>query len=1155
MGPRAADRHQAEAAAEAARVAKQDEERVRALQAEAQRLQKQEEERARLQKLQEEETERTEQLIREETERRVREETEKLMQVEMERLVQEETERIAREEAEAELRQMAKEEERKRHVEAERVEAERKETERRAKEEDEKREKEAAERSASEEAARKAKEEEERKTREEAAKREADRKAKEEGDKKAEAAKRAKEEAEAKAKEESEKKASEKRAKEEAKAREKAEKEAEKKAKEEERAREKALKKEGKKKEAEKKEEEKREQERKEADRRAKEDKKAKDDADRLAREESEKAEKVKADRAAEFLAKSKAKEEANRKALADKIDASESLVFFDSQISGEKTPEMALKAVGMKNPHLRRMQDGRRASVSRVVPIEVDSDEALSSDEEGQLALNGPSSKIEEGASQTGSRISGVADEAADGQALERTSKSEQQNNDDKELEDLLGNPFVGGNKIRIKLKNFEDSSSDDENVVASGDSKRLKETRSSGAPKAAGGGGGGGLLAKPPAGGGALSAAPGAGSRRRKPLQSAEKSNEAAVVDPLASAAKTEQPSADAFGASFAFPPADAFGSAFPPADSFGSGFPASEAKVAPVPAPAPAPASSESASVAASFPDSFVPSFPDSGAAFGSFPPPDNFVASFPPAENFVASFPPADSFVASFPAAVESSANSNNDESTKAARPLPPATVPQPPPPRSAGSVEAAKSQERVPVAELKEIFSNSSAKARRFPALPEEELFADRHSVTTSLRCTEMIGGAIHLLDVKTVRLFLQVGLNPESQVEESHESWGRPLLVAGRTWLNLRRESQGAEEVKVVWKHTLGSVNRVAQIKEIVAICKLLLLKGAVVSPDILSIAQELKGAFGDSRFLELVTGFPTRNELESILTFPPAPKTEEESVVRSHLTKTAETLKTEHAKSTDPRIAAEAEKEYAKKLKKLPRAVVKKHLNNRIKPLLSPLLRPAEQCFCVCAVFDVIGVLNYVNRKGANVNEQIEAWGAGIKHRMTPLEVMCKFWVHSDGVETRKVLVFFVEYSRDVAESDCIEALSALLQSGAEVTQLAKELALDKGPLLKTLLEEKKIPKQALKKKEDSAADAATSPAPAAAEATEEPKRKFKFGKDKGEGKEKKERSKLTFGRSKTVPIEAGGEKAKGGRPTAAAAVGAADDESGSSD
>ncbi len=241
--------------------------------------------------------------------------------------------------------------------------------------------------------------------------------------------------------------------------------------------------------------------------------------------------------------------------------------------------------------------------------------------------------------------------------------------------------------------------------------------------------------------------------------------------------------------------------------------------------------------------------------------------------------------------------------------------------------------------------------------------------------------------------------------------------------------------------------------------------------------------------------------------------------------------------------------------------MKKLPRAVVKKHMNNRIKPLLSPLLRPAEQCFCVCAVFDVIGVLNYVRRKGVNVNDPVEAWGSGISQRLTPLEVMCKFWVHSDTAESRKVLVFLSEYSRQVIESDCIEAVSALLQAGAEVTPLARELAADKGLMLKSLLEEKKAPKLALSlKKKDEPSPAADAPsaggaATATAEAVaEEPKRKFKFGK--GGDKEKKDGGrKLTFGRSKTTPIAAPSEKGAAKTPAAAAAVGAEDDESGSSD
>jgi hypothetical protein len=59
------------------------------------------------------------------------------------------------------------------------------------------------------------------------------------------------------------------------------------------------------------------------------------------------------------------------------------------------------------------------------------------------------------------------------------------------------------------------------------------------------------------------------------------------------------------------------------------------------------------------------------------------------------------------------------------------------------------------------------------------------MFSDRHDLSTTLRCTEMFGAAIHLLDVKSVRLFLQIGFNPESQVEDSRDSFGKPLLIAG----------------------------------------------------------------------------------------------------------------------------------------------------------------------------------------------------------------------------------------------------------------------------------------------------------------------------------------------------------------------------------
>ena len=90
-----------------------------------------------------------------------------------------------------------------------------------------------------------------------------------------------------------------------------------------------------------------------------------------------------------------------------------------------------------------------------------------------------------------------------------------------------------------------------------------------------------------------------------------------------------------------------------------------------------------------------------------------------------------------------------------------------------------------------------------------------------------------------------------------------------------------------------------------------------------------------------------------------------------------------------------------------------------------------------------------------------------MEAWGPNLTAKMTPVEVMCKFWVHADGTEQRSVAAFMVEYTRQVNESECIEGLSALLQAGAEVTENAKKMAADKGPILAALLEEKKAPKE----------------------------------------------------------------------------------------
>ena len=209
--------------------------------------------------------------------------------------------------------------------------------------------------------------------------------------------------------------------------------------------------------------------------------------------------------------------------------------------------------------------------------------------------------------------------------------------------------------------------------------------------------------------------------------------------------------------------FPPAD-FAAAFPPPADFAAAFP-------PADFAASFPPAEKDLSRTSTGPAVFPASFADQPKFEATFPATTDFAAAFP-AAPFVATFPEqpaAPSFVATFPEQQQHQQESAPAQSFVApfpdasARPAPPSSAPVPP-----------KSQpsDRVPVAELKEMFTTANPKGRRLPAFPEEDMFSDRQTLSASLRCTEMLGAAIRLLDVKSVRLFLQAGFNPESQVEE-----------------------------------------------------------------------------------------------------------------------------------------------------------------------------------------------------------------------------------------------------------------------------------------------------------------------------------------------------------------------------------------------
>ena len=709
--------------------------------------------------------------------------------------------------------------------------------------------------------------------------------------------------------------------------------------------------------------------------------------------------------------------------------------------------------------------------------------------------------------------------------------------------FEDLIAaNPLDGKKKIRIKLKTFEESSSEEDDgtggqVIASGESRRSKREAVSAAPKSR-------LLGKSAPATGTLSAPPG-GARRRKPVATA-----AAIFDPTANSAATVVPAAAGFGDEpfvASFPPAneaqnDSFSAVFPPTNAFGSN--------------AFAPDDSATVAAADSFPAEFPPSDGNVPAAESAFTAPpadganDSFATAFPAAfdANFDPSSEPAEpatepSFVASFPASfpppqsngleeqkvgseVVQTPTSPRSAPTKSPR-APPPNMAAPPLPSANDTAWFVQSPSRIPVKALKQTFALSSGKSsNRFPGFPEEALFTNRRPISSALRPTEILGAAVQLFDVKTVRIFMQIGYNPDSPVEESHMCSVLPLHLAGKVWLGLRRVGKpDAEEVSLSWVHTLGKVERKAQIQELVAICKLLLLKGAMVTPDMIAVAQELRDDCNDPAYADLLANYPSQEDLAIALSLKSPSKSEEETNCRNHLAKTAEVMRHEHLKATDAKMRVDAEKDYQKKLKKLPRAVVKKHAENRIRPLLSPLLRTTEQLFVCSATFDVIGIMNFIRRKTSDVNAPIEAWDYDLCGRMTPLEVMCRYWVSSDEPEPRQVFVFQTEYERLlVTQADCIESLSELMAAGAQVTPKAKEIAANK-PVLLQMLDEKRAPKGGGKKKEPGASESATLPRTSGAE---KKRAGFTLGrkakKDNNAGEEKPKK----FGRKKNADTSA---------------------------
>jgi len=359
-------------------------------------------------------------------------------------------------------------------------------------------------------------------------------------------------------------------------------------------------------------------------------------------------------------------------------------------------------------------------------------------------------------------------------------------------------------------------------------------------------------------------------------------------------------------------------------------------------------------------------------------------------------------------------------------------------------------------------QLKKVFTTaaqSSEKKRRLPLFPEEEAMQDKPKYLPRMRMTESMAMAIRLMDVETVRVLLSIGFKADTKLEDRHDRSPTPLELVGLTWKEARRERvSDSESFHVYWDHPTGTKERKqARLAELFCIAKLLLLKGAQPTEEALQVLQELRVGHKDDKLAELVMSFPTQADLDAVFSLPQSKTSEKEKMFRVIMAKVRALHRAESAKRTDPSKKAEADKMYKKSLKKLPRAVVKKHIGRRITPLYSPMLRTSEQMYLACMTFDCIAIHNYTLR-GHDPDAVLECWNDN-NERLSPTEVMCKYWVSGQDPQPRASTIGFVEYSRSVTEEDCIDCLSTMLAYGASVSNRAKELSAGKSEVLDDLL------------------------------------------------------------------------------------------------
>jgi hypothetical protein len=209
---------------------------------------------------------------------------------------------------------------------------------------------------------------------------------------------------------------------------------------------------------------------------------------------------------------KSQAKEESDRRAVAAKLEGivrpEESIIFFDSAVEGSPRQEKVLSPESARNPMLQRLHQLQKRNSFAVVQIDSDSDDRSSEEKQRDAAAEAFVAAQMQAGDEEPKDLENESGISVD--SMVANGRGDEEAPPDKDLEELMANPFAGGNKIRIKIKNFEESSSDDENVIAGGKSEKPKRTP---------GGGGLATLSKPPTA--TLSGAPSAGpARRRKPI-----------------------------------------------------------------------------------------------------------------------------------------------------------------------------------------------------------------------------------------------------------------------------------------------------------------------------------------------------------------------------------------------------------------------------------------------------------------------------------------------------------------------------------------------------------------------------------------------------------------------------------------------------------